>query len=288
MELHQLRYLLAVVDEGGFTAAADVVHISQSGVSTQIQKLERELGVVLIDRSARRVALTPSGEQLLPYARAAVAAVDDVRAAADAISGLTTGVVRVGTVTGLAWPRLFDALAAVHTDHPGIDLRLSEATSEELITAVRDGALDVAVAAWAGDPPDGVQYEVVVDDPLVAVVAPDHPWAGRTRIQASSLTRADLIALPPGTGARTALDALLRRADAPDVQPRWEVATPAYVQLLAGRGIGVGIASATTAADWSDVAVLPISDKAARSTLGVAWQRRPSHAARALLRLLID
>ncbi|MGO2050649.1 MAG: LysR family transcriptional regulator, partial [Microbacterium sp.] len=69
MELHQLRYVLAVVDTGSFTAASIAVNVSQSGVSTQVQKLERELGVSLFDRSSRRVTLSPDGERLVPSFR---------------------------------------------------------------------------------------------------------------------------------------------------------------------------------------------------------------------------
>ena len=139
MELHQLRYFLAVVDEGSFTAAAEAVRISQSGISTQIQKLERELGISLIDRSARRVALTSAGSSLVPHARTAVAAVEGVAGAAREIRGLVVGSLRVATVTGLVWPRLFDGLAAVHAQHPGIDIRLHEGTSDDHVAAVRDG-----------------------------------------------------------------------------------------------------------------------------------------------------
>ena len=286
MELHQLRYFLAVVDEGSFTAAAEAVRISQSGVSTQIQKLERELGVALIDRSARRVALTTAGSSLVPYARNAVAAVDDVTGAARAIRGLVVGTLRVATVTGLVWPRLFDALAAVHAEHPGIDLRLQEGVSDDHVAAVRDGTVDVAVAAWSEQEPHGLEVSVVVDDPLVTVVAREHPWAARVRLSPAELTRDDLVTLPRGTGSRAALDVLLRRTGRV-VEPRWEVATPAYVQMLASRGIGVGVVSATTAADWDDIAVLPIDDPGARSRLGVVWRSSPSHAARALLGHLV-
>lgn len=285
MELHQLRYFLAVVDEGSFTAAAAAVPISQSGISTQIQKLERELGFSLIDRSARRVALTPAGARMVPYARSAVAAVDDVTGAANDIRGLVVGLLRVATVTGLVWPPLFDALAAIHRQHPGIEIRLHEGNSDDLITLVRDGTADVAVAAWSDSEPEGVQLSVVYDDELVAVVGHGHPWTARANIRPAELARADLIALPPGTGARAALDALMARAGK-TVDPRWEVATPAYVEMLTTRGLGVGIVSATTARDWNDVVSLPIDDPNARSRLGIVWRHQPSHAAQALLRQL--
>jgi DNA-binding transcriptional LysR family regulator len=287
MEIHQLRYFLAVADEGTFTAAAEAVRISQSGVSTQLQKLERELGIVLIDRSARRATLTPAGARLVPYARAAVSAVEQVTSAANDIRGLVVGVLRVATVTGLAWPPLFDALAAIHTEHPGIDIRLHEGNSDELIAQLRDGTADVAVAGWSDAEPDGLQTSVIVDDPLVALVGHGHSWAARTSIRPAELARTDLIALACGTGARTALDALLARAGLGG-EPRWEVATPASVQLLTSRGLGVGIVSATTAHDWADVVAIRIEDDRARSRLGVVWPQQPGHAARALLERLLD
>lgn len=287
MELHQLRYFVAVVDEGTFTAAAESVRISQSGVSTQLQKLERELGVALIDRSARRVALTPAGQRLLPYARAALAAVAEVSDAANDIRGLVTGSLRVGVVTSLIWPSLFDALAAIHTRHPGVDLRLAEGNSADLIAGVRDGTDDVAIAAWAGIEPAGVRSAVVFDDALVATVAAGHPWAGRTSIRPEELAATDLITLPPGTGARLALDELFARAAGSRPEPRWEVSSPFFVQMLASRGIGVGILSATTAAGLAELVAVPIAEKYARSRLGVVWRERPSHAARALIALLV-
>jgi DNA-binding transcriptional LysR family regulator len=287
MELHQLRYFLAVVDEGSFTAAAAAVQVSQSGISTQLQKLERELGLALINRTARRVTLTSAGSQLVPYARAAVAAVRDVTGAANDIRGLVTGSLRVATVSGLAWPVLFDALAAIHNEHPGIDIRLHEGNSDDLIAQVHAGTADVAIAGWAGtDEPSGVHVAVVFDDPLAAAVGRDHPWAARERLRAAELARADLITLPRGTGARTALDALMSRAGSP-VAPRWEVTTPAFIEMLASRGLGVGIASATTMQHWQHVVQIRIDDTNARSRLGVIWGYRPSHATQALLDRLI-
>lgn len=285
MELHQLRYFLAVVDEGSFSAAAQAVRISQSGVSTQIQKLERELGVSLIDRSPRRVTLTPAGRALLPAIRSVLTAVAQVGATAHDLRGLVVGSLRIGTVTGLAWPRLVDALAALHTRHPGVDLRLHEGNSDDLVAGVRDGRLDIAVAGWAGEPPPGLPSRIVIDDALVAIVAPGHRWADRAAVDPGELGVVDLIALPAGTGARTALDAVLARAGAA-ADPRWEVSAPATVRMLAARDLGVGVLSATTCAGWDDVVALPIDDPLARSRFGLLWSARPGRAARALLQQL--
>src|SRR5438309_1829877 len=112
MEIHQLRYFVAVVDEGSFTRAGRREHVSQSGVSAQIRQLERELGQPLFDRTDRTVRLTDAGAATLPFAREALAAIEGLRAAADEVAGLVRGGVRVGMVTGCAIPWFFDGLEA--------------------------------------------------------------------------------------------------------------------------------------------------------------------------------
>src|SRR3954452_23518234 len=99
MELRQLEYFVAVVEEAGFTRAAERVHISQSGVSAQIRQLEHTLGATLIDRSGRRASLTAAGAAALEHARAALASVTAVRKAVDDVKGLIRGRLVVGMVT---------------------------------------------------------------------------------------------------------------------------------------------------------------------------------------------
>ncbi len=285
MELHQLRYVTAVVDAGTFTAGAQTVRVSQSGVSTQIAKLERELGVTLFDRTSRRVSLTAEGRTLLPVIRQALTGIDAVTDTANAIRGVMTGSLRVGAVTGLTWDPLVDALAVMHDSHPGIDVRLIEGLSDDLMRAVRDGGLDVAVAGWAGDAPADLLTRVIVEDALCAVLAPDHPWASSTTLDTAQLLTADLISLPVGTGARAALDAAAARIGM-TATPRWEVTTPAQVSLLARRGIGVGALSENTSAGFDGIVAIPLADTAARSSLGIVSRRDPSAAAHAFRSLL--
>lgn len=286
MELHQIAYVLAVADSGSFTAAAARLHVSQSGVSTQVRKLERELGVSLFDRSARRIAVTAEGERLLPALRAAAAAVDEVHTRASDLRGLIVGSLRIGTVTALTWPAFFDAVAAIHAAHPGVDLRLIESTSTDLVHRVRTGELDVAVAAWSVEAPVGLESVPVVDDALVAVVAPGHPWAARGVVGVGELARADLISFPGGTGARAAMDQMFGRAGLEAV-PRWEAASPMSLTALAARAVGVAVASETTMADADGLVVLRIDDPEARSRLGTVWRSEASSAAKAFLAELL-
>ncbi|MBE7162319.1 MAG: LysR family transcriptional regulator [Williamsia herbipolensis] len=286
MELHQLRYVLAVVDEGTFTAAAQAVRISQSGVSAQIAKLERELGVTLLDRSTRRVTLTAAGDHLLPVIRGAVDAVDAVRDTAAEIRGVVAGRLRVGTVGGLGWPPVFDALATLHADHPGLDISVVEGLSDPVIDQMRSGEIDIAVVAWTGDPPTGLRSVTALEDSLAAWVAPDHAWAGRESLAASDLVDADVIALPEGTGARAALDAVLE-GEPRRRRPRWEVATPATAMALASRGLGAAVLSQTTARGTPGLVAVPVDHPSAHSRLGVVWRDESAPATRALLALLV-
>src|SRR3954451_6614222 len=100
MELRQLAYFVAVAEEASFTRAAARVHVAQPGVSAQVRLLERELGEPLFDRSGRTVRLTEIGAAVLPFARAALEAVDGVKLAVDEVTGLLRGRVAVGMITG--------------------------------------------------------------------------------------------------------------------------------------------------------------------------------------------
>src|SRR5437763_8919642 len=144
MELRQLRYFVTVADEANFTRAAERLHVAQPGVSAQVRRLERELGHELLDRSGRSVRLTEVGAAVLPYARAALAAVSGARLAVDELTGLVHGHVAVGTVTShnVDLPGL---LADFHEEHPGVEITLTEDNSDQLVAALRGGRLDAAI-----------------------------------------------------------------------------------------------------------------------------------------------
>src|SRR5215208_6860197 len=120
MDLHQLRYLTAIVDEGSFTTAAASLHVSQSGVSAQLAKLERELGQQLLDRTGRTVTLTPVGKAVLPMAREVLATLDAITHTAAEFADAVRGPVRLGTITGCAVPGFLDVVADLGKTHPGI------------------------------------------------------------------------------------------------------------------------------------------------------------------------
>jgi len=291
MELHQLEYFVAVAEEASFTRAASRVHVAQPGVSAQVRRLESELGQQLLDRSGRSVRLTEVGSAVLPFARAALDAVANARLAVDDLAGLVRGQVTVGMVSGCALPVLAELLAGFHDRHPGVAIALVEDNSDRLVDRLRDGRLDLALIGWAEQTPADIDSVVLVDEELVAVVAPGHPLAGTgagagARAGAGAITIRQLrdlplVSLPRGTGVRAALDAACAAAG---FTPRivFEASALPMVVELAGRGLGLAVVPASIP---NGPGILRLTDPQLRSRLELAWPSAPAAnpAARALI-----
>ncbi|MGW0750591.1 LysR family transcriptional regulator [Streptomyces sp. NPDC002587] len=295
MDIRQLRYFVTVAEEANFTRAAARLHLAQPGVSAQVRQLERELGQPLLDRSGRSVTLTEVGVAVLPYARAALAAVEAVRQTVDEFTGLLRGQVTVGFVSGAA-AHAFDLasfLADFHHDHPQVEIALTEDTSERMLSALHRGELDIAVVGLADEaPPPGVSLQVVIDEPLVAAVAQDDPVltpTGRTSVPLAELRDRPLISLPRGTGIRGVLDRACAQAG---FQPRiaFEAAAPLFLAQLAARGLGVAVVPVLEADEASVLGVrtLEITHPGLRGRVALAWRTDgpSSPAATAFLGLL--
>lgn len=299
MELRQLRYFVAVVEDGGFTRAAARLHLAQPGLSAQIAQLERELGQPLLDRSGRSVAPTEVGRAVLPYARAALAAVDGVRQTVDEFTGLLRGRVRFGLVSG-AVGHAFDIasfLADFHDAHPGVEVTLTEDTSERMRAALLAGELDIALLGqtWNESFP-GLSLQTVIDAPLVAAVAPGDPLLTRdtrtvhTDVPLVALRDRPLICLPSGTGVRSVLE---RACAQKGFRPRvaFEAASPYVLAQLAARGLGVAVLPADEGSvPDGPLRTLRIVRPALRGRVALAWRSAgpASPAARELLDRLRD
>jgi DNA-binding transcriptional LysR family regulator len=273
MELRQLEYFVAVTEEANFTRAAARLHVAQPGVSAQIRQLERELGHALLDRSARTVRLTEAGAAVLPYARAALRAVAGARVAVDELAGLLRGHVSLGTVAVGGPINLADRLADFHQEHPGIEITLTENTSDRLVAGLAAGQLDLALVGLADADPPGLAIEIIADQPLVAVVGQDHCLAGRPAVKLKDLADLALMTLPAGSGIRTALDtgfaAVGRR-------PRiaFEASDPTVLTRLADRGLGIAIlpAAENQGSRPGRLREIAITHPQLRTRLAVAWR----------------
>ena len=286
MELRQLEYLVAVAEEASFTRAADRLHVAQPGVSAQIRQLERELGQELFDRSGRTVRLTEVGTAVLGYARDALGAASSARFAVDEFVGLVRGRVNVGMVVACSSFDLVELLAGFHLEHPGVEIALSEANSDELISALLSGQLDMAYIAIGESVPAGLDVQDLGDEPLVAAVGKGDPLATCRTIDLADLGDRALMCLPRGTGIRGILDEACARVG---LQPRiaLEASNLGILARLAGRGLGVAILPASVAAaNAAELHSIEIVQPRMRGRVSLAWRTEgpTSPAARSLIR----
>ncbi|GAB09597.1 putative LysR family transcriptional regulator [Gordonia araii NBRC 100433] len=284
MEMHQLRYAAEVARQGSFTAAATALHVSQSGVSAQVAKLERELGHRLFDRHPRLATPTAEGAALLTAISGALEAVDRIRTVADDLAGITRGAVRVGTVIGCTIPGYLAGFAEFRTAHPGVEVRAVEGNSADLVDGLLAGDLDVALVAHADPLPDSLEAYTFVDEPLAIVAAPGHPLASRSSITVDDLAEFDVITLPAGTGIRSALEKTCAAAGI-ECRPAVEVHSPETALALARRGAGVAVLSTSMLHSDAGLTAIGLADSAPNA-LSLVTRNAPGAAARALARTL--
>src|ERR1700712_765864 len=144
MELRQLRYLVAIADERHFTRAAEREHVAQPALSQQIRRLEAELGLTLVERTTRRVAMTHAGEGLVGRARGMLAELDAAQAELESLAGVQAGRLSVGALHTMGPVDLSLLLASFHRSHPAIELTVREQSSEELAEMLRVDEVDLA------------------------------------------------------------------------------------------------------------------------------------------------
>ena len=185
VELRQMRHFVAVAEELHFTRAAERLHMAQQPLSASIARLERQLGVVLFERSTRRVELTEAGAAFLVAAREALRAADAAVGAARGVAAGEVGEVSIGVSSG-AWYGLAELFEDLVERHPGLRAHVRQQSSRAAVEEERTGALDLAVALCVRAPDDVVATRLK-DEPVVAVLAGDHPLAGGAAVELAAL-----------------------------------------------------------------------------------------------------
>ncbi len=204
MEIRQLTHFIAVAEERSFTRAARRVHIVQSGISTSISALERELGVPLFQRSRRHVELTPAGRVLLTEARRVVAAMNAARTAIGAAENGLSGALHVGLVATIPPElRLAKLLRVMTRDHPAVSVRVTEVNSPTH-EQVKNGEFDIAIGP--GQAPGGLTTIPLASYPLVLACPDHHRFAHRTSVALGALREEPFIDLPVGWTVRSIVD----------------------------------------------------------------------------------
>ncbi len=245
MELRHLNYFIAVAEELHFGRAAARLHISQPPLSQQIMSLEDELGVRLLERNRRRVALTEAGRLFLDEARAVVARARDAAALARAVGTGEAGRLVVGFVTSAGYSILPYAVRLFRAAHPAVEFHLREMKPSEQLEALPRGDIDVGLLRPLVSCP-GIATEKLLDEPLVAALPRDHPGARRKQIPFSALKEEPLILFPRrhGPGLHdVVIRACLDAGFTPE--PKYEPDDMQSVLTHVAAGLGVAIVPAS-------------------------------------------
>ncbi|WP_369220692.1 LysR family transcriptional regulator [Streptomyces sp. R39] len=226
MELRALQYFVTVAEELHFGRAARRLSIVQSAVSQQITRLERELGVRLLERTSRRVRLTPAGERVLAAARETLAAAARVRV----VAGEPAAVLRIGTAACATW-RLDRALDRLRVSERPAEPKLIDLPVTARLAAVHDGELDLALVRGAVAS-SAMTVVRAWSEPLHAVLAREHPAAGTSAVSLHHLDPRGL-RLPARENDPPLHDALL--AALPVAPPRPPAGDLSHVLFEVGR-----------------------------------------------------
>jgi DNA-binding transcriptional LysR family regulator len=207
MNLRQLEYLVALAEEGSFGRAAELCNASQPAVSVAIAKLETELGVELVQRESRGAALTPPGESLLRWARAALASVDGLTVEATRFAGALNGRLRLGVIP-TALPAVAGITRGLLADHPGIHLEVRSLSSDRIVDELAAFRIDAGLTYLDNEPVGAVITTAVYTERYVLLTT--EPRKGRN-VRWSDLDGSSLCLLTPDMQNRRIIDDALDR-----------------------------------------------------------------------------
>jgi DNA-binding transcriptional LysR family regulator len=271
MQLHQLRYVVVVAEERGFTRAAARLHVAQPSVSGAVHTLERELGMPLFHRSRGDITLTAGGHAFLPWARQVLADCEAGRSAVRELMGLGRGRLALGATPSLTTNLLPSVLAAFHRRHPGIELAVREAGSPDLVTGLEQGQLDVALVilpvqqAW-------VETEALSTEELVLAVGPEHFLTERHTLDLIDLRDVPLVMFRDGYDLREATFGACRQAGFEPVLAVEGLEMDGVLALTAA-GLGAAVVPASVVPPDGPLRTIAFGNQALTRSVGVASRR---------------
>ena len=274
----QLRTFVTVAEQKHFVSAANKLGISQPSLSQALAALESGLGIQLIERSTRRVIVTPIGEQLLPFAKATLEAADAFVAHSRGAGGELAGPLNIGIIPTVAPYILPTLLTLIAEEFPELEPRIVENQTENLLQRLRDGHIDVAVLATPTGA-TGVTEIALYDEAFAVVTNPDNPLAGRGDLTLEALRDLELLLLDDGHCLRDQIVELCQLAEvdrSPGAQSATRAASLTTVVQLVVAGLGstlVPMSAVATECTRPGIAVSAFADGVeAKRTVGLVMR----------------
>ena len=274
MEMHQLRYVVAVARMGNFSRAAEQCHVSQPSLSQQILKLEEELGERLFDRTKREARPTSHGEAFLRRAVRILEEVDGARREAEDAKSLNSGTVTLGVLPTIAPYLLPGVMAAFAKNYPGVEMIVQEETTSRLLKLLHGYEIDFALISLplAGDEAERLEVMPLLIEELFLALPSDHPLARKRTLSPRDLETERLIVMQEG---HCLGDQVLGFCNRRDLRPMisFRSAQLETIQSLVAAGMGISLIPAMAAVfeKTARPAYLSLSGEKPERKIVAAW-----------------
>ena len=281
MNLRDLRYLVAVADHRHFGKAAAACYVSQPTLSAQLKKLERELGVELIERNPRQIMVTATGERVVAHARTMLREADTINEIAQRSQDPEGGSVRMGLIPTVAPYLLPHVVPDLHRRFPNLELLLAEEKTEVALAQLRDGRLDVVVLALPVND-DQLHQELLFAEEFVLAVPTGHPLASSDEpVDASVLADEPVLLLEEGHCLRDQALDVCRLVGASERDGFRATSLETLRQMVAA-GVAVTLlpelAVLPPVPDSFDVCLRRFAEPAPKREIAMLWRRSSEHA----------
>ena len=281
--LRQLRFLVTLAEEGNFSRAAEICHVTQPTLSAAIKELETILGVTLVERGARGATLTPAGQAAIGRARSTLAEAEDLVQAARAAGEPLNGPFRLGVIPTIAPFLLPKLLPLLSSAHPKLQLYLREDLTDRLLDGLRSRNLDAALIALPYEA-SGIDAVAVGSDEFLFAAAPDHPLAQKATISASDLRDEKLLMLEDGHCLR---DHALTACSAAATRDDFAATSLHTLAQMVKSGLGATLlprlAVEGGVTDGLGLIVKPFTPAIIGREIGIAWRKGSAREAEARL-----
>jgi LysR family hydrogen peroxide-inducible transcriptional activator len=288
MNLRALQYFVKLADLRHFSKAAEACFVSQPTLSTQIKKLEEELEVQLVERAPKKIMLTPVGEEIAERARLVLSDIEQIRTVARRSGNPAEGSLRLGIFPTLAPYFLPHVVPRVRALYPKLKLQLSEEKTEDILRMLHQGVLDAALLALpiTGD---GLEVDILFEEPFVLAVPDDHPLADRPHISLQELKGSELLLLEDGHCLRDHALEVCALAGAHERVDFHATSMETLRQMVAA-AVGITLMPLLSVkppiAETRSIVIRPFDNPAPSRTIALVWRR--SSALTPFLRELAD
>jgi LysR family hydrogen peroxide-inducible transcriptional activator len=276
MNLRDLQYLVAVADHRHFGRAAEACFVSQPTLSTQIKKLEAELGVSLVERTSRQVMLTEAGVRVVEQARSMLAKAHNIERIAKQAQDPEAGTLRLGLFPTIAPYLLAHVVPTFRERFPDLELLLVEEKTDVLLARLRSGALDAAVLALPV-PDDGLHTEPMFDEDFVLAVPAEHPLArSRRPVPLADLRSESVLLLEEGHCLRQQALDVCQLAGVPE-RSDFRATSLETLRQMVSAGVGVtllpALATKPPVPQPEGVVLVPLAEPVPQRHVGLCWRR---------------